>query len=588
MKQFIKIFRQKSMAGAKLRFLTRIKFFAFTILAVVCVVMLYVDAGSALAIMAAPPVLTLAKFAKKEADLTDEEKELIGTIEARINEALEEFSKGTLSKEDLTEAIEGIKKLIDEMKEDGATSGEVQKELKDLKIMMKDASREIQEMKDKGFSFGNNSPLEKALDQMFDSQKFKDFSNGVEKKSGKISLQLKDIVSLANNYTGSALISRQTNRVVEPLAERKVNLRDIMEIEQGDPLFPSMTYMQIEKLDRGAATVSENGRLPKSSFSMEEKTEGTKRVGTYLQLSKRLLKSRVFVKSWLLNRLPKWIRMAEDFQIMFGDGQGDNLSGIAKRAVCASKWISDVVVTGVAGDVSAVESYNEGKQVKITFSKTFDKIAEGMKITFAAAPQVNSAANPLHTATLLHKSSDRVIIIDTAYNSILPSSPTALTAEQIGALTFTVKNNFFNEVVDPDMGDVVNAIFGMLTYAEYSPNCIVLNPSTIFEIQTAKDTTGRNLGLLVVGADGVKRVGGRPVVESTAIAPGYYFAGDMATAASLVDYTNVEIEFAEDVECKISGYVVAIAQEEVIMPVYNPFAFAYGKLSDVKTAITKV
>lgn len=586
MKQFFKILKPKSMAGERLCFSTRLKFFAFVVLGLVCMMMLYADPAGALVFMAAPPIVSLAKFAKKEADLSDEEKELLGTIEERMNTALEEFSKGTITKDEFKSAIDEIKKMIEESGNSG-NSEEVQKELKEMKIMLKDASVEIQQMKDRGFTMGNGSPLEKALDSMLDSQKFKDFVNGVDKKSGKIELSLKDIVSMGANYTGATLISQQNGRVIEYLAERRLNLRDVMTTEQGDAKYPSMTYTEIETLDRGAASVSENGRLPKSSFSIKEKTESTKRIGTYLQISNRLLKSRVYVKSWLLNRLPKWIRLAEDFQIMFGDGQGNNLEGIAKRATCVSEWITENVVAGVAGDVVAIESYNEGKQVKVILAKPFDKIGEGMKIAFVGAPQVDSQVSPLHTPTLLHKVSDREIVIDSLYSGILPTAGIALAKEQVAALSFTVKNNFFNEVESPDLGDAVKAIFSVLTYAEYSPNAIVLNPSTIFEIETAKDTTGRSLGLVSVGANGVKTIAGRPVVESTAIAPGYYFAGDMAAAASLVDYTTLTIEFAEDVECKISGYVVAIAQEEVIMPVYNKFAFAHGKLSEVKAAITK-
>ena len=57
--------------------------------------------------------------------------------------------------------------------------------------------------------------------------------------------------------------------------------------------------------------------------------------------------------------------------------------------------------------------------------------------------------------------------------------------------------------------------------------------------------------------------------------------------AALVDYTSLFIEFAEDIESKLTNQVTVIAQEEVLMPVYNPFAFAYGKLDDVLAAITK-
>ena len=43
--------------------------------------------------------------------------------------------------------------------------------------------------------------------------------------------------------------------------------------------------------------------------------------------------------------------MAEDFQIMFGDGTGDNLKGITKYdgVKCVSDIITDAVVSGEAG-----------------------------------------------------------------------------------------------------------------------------------------------------------------------------------------------------------------------------------------------
>jgi hypothetical protein len=100
-----------------------------------------------------------------------------------------------------------------------------------------------------------------------------------------------------------------------------------------------------------------------------------------------------------------------------------------------------------------------------------------------------------------------------------------------------------------------------------------------------KDTTGRNLGL-VVGNNGVKYIGGVPVIELNSIPVGKYLVGDFINAANLIDYTTLSVEFAEDVDTKLKNYVAVIAQEEVIFPVYMPWAFAYGSLADVKTAIT--
>ena len=55
----------------------------------------------------------------------------------------------------------------------------------------------------------------------------------------------------------------------------------------------------------------------------------------------------------------------------------------------------------------------------------------------------------------------------------------------------------------------------------------------------------------------------------------------------LVSTTLLTLEWAEDVESKLKNEIVLIAQEEVIFPVYMPWAFAYGDLAALKEAITK-
>ena len=133
--------------------------------------------------------------------------------------------------------------------------------------------------------------------------------------------------------------------------------------------------------------------------------------------------------------------------------------------------------------------------------------------------------------------------------------------------------------------DVLNTIFAVMNYAQYAPTAIVLNPITVNAIMAEKDTMGRSLGL-VVNQNGVKTISGIPVIELTSIPVGKYLVGDFRGAANLIDYTTLSIEFAEDVDTKLKNYVAVIAQEEIIFPVYMPWAFAYGSLDSVKTAIT--
>ena len=299
----------------------------------------------------------------------------------------------------------------------------------------------------------------------------------------------------------------------------------------------------------------------------------TKRLGTHLFISKRMLKSRTYVRSFILNMLPEAVKMAEDWNILFGDGNGENLLGIANHTgvLAVSAIISNAVVTGAAGSVDSIATYNGGADTIVNFTNAQADILDGMKITFAGA--TSSTVNK--TFDVIKMNDRQILIKGLAY--VAETSP--------GSITFTVNHGAYKSIEDPNSEDVVKTIFAVMSYAQYSANAIVLNPITVNAIEGEKDTTSRNLGL-VTRQGGVKYIAGIPVVEYTGIPAGYYLVGDFNTAAALVDYTALTLEWAEDVDSKLKNQIALIAQEEVIFPVYMPWAFSYGKLSDVKTAIT--
>lgn len=575
MKKYLKKLTWDSMTGRKTRFDLKLKLFALFIVGTIGF-MSAVSTGlnpvkTAITTMAISPFVVLGK---KEEELTDTEKSAFGTMVKVVDESFKELSKGLIDKDSFDAKMKEMQEQLKELSPEGKFGNSI-KELQEMRDTVKSISETVEKLKSKGFQFASENNLQKQIGEIIDSDKFKDWvSSDKSKRTGRFTL--KDLTSFENSYTGDKLTTQQSGVVSAKINETRINLRDLMMVDTGDQTFTSITFTQIYNLDRGAAFQSENGRLPGSSFKAKEVTAEIARVGTYVPISKRMLRSRTYVESFLMNRLPKWVRMAEDFQILFGDGTGANLKGITKYedVKCVSKIITDAVYTGAAGCVKEVSSYDGGAKTMVEFVDAHDMIQSGQKITFAG---ISTTPPTIINTFDVYKVTDRKIVIDLAFAS--------LTTGQIGALTVSVKNNFFNTIEDPNMRDAINAIFAVLTYAEYSPNVIALNPSTVFEISALKDTTGRDLNL-VERRNGVAYISGRPVVETTAIMPGRYFAGDMINGVSLTDVKAVSIEFVEGVEEALTNSTNLIVDEEVIMPVYNPFAFAYGKLSDVLTAIT--
>ena len=487
---------------------------------------------------------TVSDFNLKTDHLPTEQKSFMENIAGMMCDVMNKSLEGMLSPSEVTEKFAEVNNLLKAY--DGEKFTQLIKDNEILVEQVKNLGESIEKMKQKGLSMETINKFDE------------------------------NVVSMTDNYTGELLITQQQKRVVSQVSNKPLHMRDVLTTLQGDPAFPQLAYAQVYDFDRNARYVTENGRLPESSIKVKEQQTGTKRLGTHIRISRRMLKSRVYIRSYILNMLPEAVWMAEDWNILFGDGNGENLLGIVNHTGVTSveAIISSAIVTGGAGSVKAVAGQNDNKDTIIEFANPQDLIIDGMTITFA-----NAAVNTdLSTAHPLVKINDRQILIEgVAYKG----AETAL-----AEMTFTVNNAAFKNIEEPNSEDVVKTAFAVMTYAQYYPNAIVLNPITVNAIESEKDTTGRNLGIVSM-RNGMKYIAGRPVIEYQGIMPGKYLLGDFNQASNLVDYSSLTLEWAEDVDTKLCNEVVLIAQEEVIFPVYMPWAYAYGNLASLKTAITK-
>ena len=510
----------------------------------------------------------------------EDEKALMKNIAEMVLDIVNKSSDGSMSKEDVEAKFKSIN-------DDLAAAGETKyksliEDNNELKEQVKNLGDTIEKLKSHGLGEEFVNKFDEKLDAMLDSEKFKNFAYSNTQNSGSFDgFSLSEIlatkaVSMTGNYTGDHLITRQQSNIVNQAVVNDVHVRDIMTVLPGDPKFPNLSYAQIYEINKNARFVSENGKLPESSFKVKEHQTGTKRLGTYVRMSKRMLKCRVYVRAFILNMLPEAISQAEDWNILFGDGAGENLDGIAhvKGVMSVETIIGGAIVSGEGGSITNVEGYDENKSCIVTLAKPYDEIRDGMMITFSGAS----------TNTSLNKTYPVLKINDTQL--LLKGCAFSTNESAKGSMTFKVNHAAFKSIPEPNSGDAVEAAFAVMTYGEFRPNVMCLNPIDVLAISCEKDTTGRPLDL-VKGQGNFKTVKGYPVLVLDQVAPGTYFLGDFRRGVQLVDYTNLQLEWAEDVECKLANQVVCMIQEELILAVYNPFSFAVGKLDDLKTAITK-
>lgn len=517
----------------------------------------------------------VSDFNVKMDHLSGEEKgfmeKMLGVLCEVMNKALD----GVLSPEQVEDQFKSVNESLQEK---GEKYEQIVKDNEELVKQVKSLSESIEKMKDKGLSMNVVNKFDAKIDEMLQSQKFTDFASGRSgKKSGVFEgFSLKDVTptSMSSDYTGSILISQQRPDVVSQTGLKKLHVRDLLTKTTGEPEYPSLTFTQVYDMDRNARYVSENGRLPQSSIKAKEVTYATKRLGTFINISKRMLKSRVYLRSYILAHLPEAVWMAEDWNLLFGDDAGENLLGIANNIGCVpvETIISNSVVSGDAGTVKSVKSHNSGKDTIIEFTGAYDLILDGMNIKFTGAEVITD----LNKSNALVKMNDRQIL--------LPGVAFTNTETAYASMSWEVTNPASESVFEPNSEDVVRSIFAVMTFGGFMPDAIILNPMDVNIMESEKDTTGRNLGLVTI-VNGVKHIAGRPIVEYAGMPAGKYLAGDFKAAAELVDYTSLTLEWAEDVESKLTNTVNLLAQEEIIFPVTMPWAFTFGSLAAVKAAI---
>ncbi len=508
----------------------------------------------------------------KTANLPDEQKQFVSSLMGAFTEAINKSLKGVIDTTALKEALKPFESA------DGVTLDSLSKENSDLIKQVKSLSESLDTLKKKGIGLDFTTKFNERFDEMYDSPQFQDFLNGKEK--GTSGFAFKDI-SVTGNIApgGTVTMTQQSNRVVTQATDKKLHVRDFATVLPGDPEYPIFAFQQIYEVDRNARYVAENGMLPESSLKIKEESAEVKRVGHHFKLSKRALKCKAYLRGYVMNCLLAGVRDAEDFAILFGDGSGDALKGITtyEGVKSVEAIIGDTIISGDAGSVSAITKAKNGVIVELT--NAHDLLIEGLRITFAGATN-NTDLNATFDVIKLN---DRQVFLEGA---TLTSDAAADLSADAAAMTFKVNHGAFKSVETPNSIDALETAVAVMTYAQFAPTVLLLNPITLNSIRTEKATDGNRLEV-VKDINGNPIIAGLRVIPYTGIAPGKYFLGDMQRGAQIIDYTPLTAEWADDVNTKLKGQVVLMAQAEMIVPVFCPWAFAYGNITALKAAIAK-
>ena len=541
--------------------------------------------------MAALPLLAgadLTQFAKNHEDLNDEEKATLGTIQKAMLNTVQAATKGMLTEEELQSRLDGITEKIKKSSEESSSGlqSKYDDALKIIETMRKDLNdlqTELKESQEK-IAKGNANSIKESLSKVFESERYKSMLNGTSSKTGQFDLDLKsmrkkDVVSVTSNYDGNVYPALRTNTMTSEVPLVRPHMRDYMRvIDISEEEVANVYFRQIYDIDRAALAMSENGRLPEGSFKVKEVNADTHRIGWFMFVSKRMLRKISLIQNRILALMPSGVAQQEDFQFLYGDNKDVNFNGIVKQALTESNLSGNVYVEGTAGKVKSIASYDNGASTLVTLTGPYAKMKTGMKVVFSG----------FQTATSLNNANGFEIAVQNDHTIVVPCAYTAETAESVvGHVTFTISNSWAGLVPDANIGDALRTIVSYLEFDIYRPNMIIVNPMTMASFIAMKDANGRPMYTeYLQNRNGVYFLDGIiPVVPCDAIKKGKVLVGDFVNGCELYDTQRGYVEFAEDVDTKLSNEVCVLIQEEVILAVYCPEAFMYADIANVITAI---
>ena len=246
--------------------------------------------------------------------------------------------------EEIKSAFEGIKSevngAIESAKADNASALEsVKAELEATKASISVVKDEIEKMEAKNNRVkmnqtevkGFNATLADAIDQNGDN--LAKLARGEQKRSSFI-LDTKAVGNMteAVNLTGD--ITRQYANQVYALPSRKVHLRSLLPIgtiSQGLFTFP------YESGGEGAPAVQTQGSSKAQvDYDIVMKDAAAQYIAGYVRISRQMLDDIPAMTSFLQSRLLEKYLVAEDAQILSGNGTAPNLQGILPVATAAT------------------------------------------------------------------------------------------------------------------------------------------------------------------------------------------------------------------------------------------------------------
>lgn len=168
------------------------------------------------------------------------------------------------------------------------------------------------------------------------------------------SVDAKAIITEAGGGVGTVIPQYQPGIV--PTLFRRLTVADLL--PQGTTSSPSIIYVQETAVTNAAATVAEGAAKPQSDITTAQVTEVVRKIATTAKISDEMVNDAGYIQSYVNGRLVLFVQLAEEDQLLNGNGTAPNLRGILNRSgLTAAQAVStDTRVDAIFKEVTKIRT----------------------------------------------------------------------------------------------------------------------------------------------------------------------------------------------------------------------------------------
>lgn len=366
--------------------------------------------------------------------------ELKSTLEANVSDSVKKETEAQIkaleAKIPDTKALETsvgeVKKTADEVKTSVEGIEKSVKTISEWQVQKDEADKKNQEVIDRiskqsqrqSDQSNGTKTLAQAIDEaMNEGDNYKNIEMMAlnhKDRQKRFSFDLKTVADITTgNVDGSRFGSVFAPNIIEP-NKRKVHVRSLVPIGAAGP-GNTYTFMREEGDGEGApAPTAETSEKPQFDMDLKEADVKFEWIAGWVRVSRKAMNNIPGFLSYLNSRLPEKLLRAEDKQLLLGDGNTPNISGIMDSGnFTAASSAADVLVEAIIDGIAQLEDDEERDATGIlirpnAYYSFFKNKAEGsgeydlpQNVTFVNGVLYISGV-PVYSSTAMSKDASNV------------------------------------------------------------------------------------------------------------------------------------------------------------------------------------